>query len=304
MIRKIKLPASTDIHLFSILAGGAACNARCPFCVSKMTPRRGVSIKEPKVEWKNFEKACDYARKHGAKTAMITGKGEPSLFPNQITKYLPIIKKYGFEKIELQTNGILMAENKSEYEHYLRVWHENGLSLIAISVVHYESGKNRQIYLPHKKNYIDLPALISFLHKKERRFSVRLSCILLHGFIDSPNRLKELIKFAGKNRVEQLTIRPVNKPEKSENEEVRRWMEKNRLAKAQKKDIRNYLEGNGKNVLRLPHRATVYDVNGQNVCLTNSLTKDDLKTGYLRQLIFFPDGHLRADWEEGAEVIL
>jgi hypothetical protein len=40
----------------------------------------------------------------------------------------------------------------------------------------------------------------------------------------------------------------------------------------------------------------VYDVDGQNVCLSNCLSNDP-QTGDLRNLIFFPDGHVRWDWQ-------
>ena len=33
------------IQTFSILAGSEACNARCPFCISKMTPPLGVDAR-------------------------------------------------------------------------------------------------------------------------------------------------------------------------------------------------------------------------------------------------------------------
>ncbi len=72
------------VQTFSILAGSAACNARCPFCVSKMTPRRGIRLKEPEVNWEKFKKAAAYAR----------DQGEPTLFPEQITKYLDAMKEY------------------------------------------------------------------------------------------------------------------------------------------------------------------------------------------------------------------
>ena len=76
------------IQTFSIVAGSEACNARCPFCISKMTVAHGIDLKEPEVNWRNLRKACLLAQACGVTTAMITGKGEPTLFPNQITRYL------------------------------------------------------------------------------------------------------------------------------------------------------------------------------------------------------------------------
>ena len=64
-----------------------------------------------------------------------------------------------------------------------------------------------------------------------------------------------------------------------------------------------YLDANGKHLLNLVHGAKVYDVNGQNVCLTNALTINT-NQDEIRQLIYFPDGHLRYDWQYEGAIIL
>src|SRR3989344_338344 len=115
------------VQTFSILVGSEACNARCPFCISKMTPPLGMELKEPEVNWLNFEIACKLAKGCGVITAMFTGKGEPTLFPGQITKYLEKMEKYGFPLIELQTNGIVITEKGEKYDPYLKHWHEKGM---------------------------------------------------------------------------------------------------------------------------------------------------------------------------------
>ncbi|MBI2547337.1 MAG: radical SAM protein [Candidatus Aenigmarchaeota archaeon] len=293
---------------FSILAGSVACNARCPFCVSKMTPSRGIRLKEPGVNWEKFKRAAAYAREHGTETAMITGKGEPTLFPKQITKYLDVMSGFGFRHIELQTNGIRIADEPNVYEQHLSDWYERGLDLIAISIVHYDAERNRQIYLPYRKNYIDLPSLVENLNDRKRKFKVRLACIALDGFIDSSSRLADLIEFARKNGAEQLTVRPVNKTDRVDNgdpevEKAAVFINKYHLKDGQIDDMRNYLARNGRHIRELHYGATIYDVNGRSVCLTNSLTRD-LNPNYLRQLIFFPEGRLLTDWQYEGEVPL
>ena len=288
------------IQTYSILAGSEACNARCPFCVSKMTPPLGVTLKEPEVNWRNFRKGANYASKCGATTAMITGKGEPTIFPEQVSKFLGELKDYDFPFIELQTNGILLQTKKDKYDNYLTDWYEKGLNTVAISIVHYDAEKNRQIYTPYKKEYMDLPDLINYLHNKG--FSVRLACIGLDGFIDSSSELEKLIGFAKEYKVEQLTFRPVNKPENSESKDTYDWTAKHHLKKEQLEDIVKYVESNGAELLTLGHGAKVYDVKGQNLCLTNSLTKPEGEE--IRQLIFFPDGHLRYDWQYGGAILI
>ncbi len=69
------------IKTFSIIAGSEACNARCPFCISKMTPQQGVTLKTSTVNWRNFRVGAQLAKQCDVTTAMLTGNGEPTLFP-------------------------------------------------------------------------------------------------------------------------------------------------------------------------------------------------------------------------------
>lgn len=286
---------NVKIETFSILAGSMACNARCPFCVSKMTPENGMTLKEPDVNWKAFDDVCRYAKNNDIQTAMITGKGEPALFPEQISNFMEVLKDYRFPSVELQTNGIPIADDKNDFEKYLNHWHKCGMRTIAISIVHYDAEKNRQVYLPYRKSYIDLPGLIEFLHDDRRRFNVRLACIMLDGFVDDPQGVKRLMDYARENLVEQITIRPVNKPEESRDPEVRKYVEEHKLSNARVLEIKGYLDSNGRVLKTFPYGGAVYDINGQNVCITNSLTHDRNK-GSMRQLIFFPDGQVMESW--------
>ncbi|MBI5065407.1 hypothetical protein HZA97_04155 [Candidatus Woesearchaeota archaeon] len=288
------------IQTYSILAGSEACNARCPFCISKMTPPNGVTLKEPTINLRNFRKGASFASKCGATTAMITSKGEATLFSGQISKFMEVLQEYDFPFIELQTNGLNLEQKREEFDPFLADWYEKGMTTIAISIVHYDAEKNRQIYTPHKKEYMNLPGLINYLHNKG--FSVRLACIGVSGFIDSGSELEKLVGFAKEHKVEQLTYRPVHTPEKSENTEVYNWTKENHLTTEQLEDILNYVGKNGVELLSFGHGGKVYDIDGQNLCITNSLTKPSGEE--IRQLIFFPDGHLRYDWQYKGAILL
>ena len=109
--------------------------------------------------------------------------------------------------------------------------------------------------------------------------------------------------FAQENNVEQLTISPVNKPNESKSLDIYDWATEHALKSNQLQDISNYLSEKGTRLLELPHGAVVYDVDGQNVCLNNCLTRTT-DSENIRQLIFFPDGHLRYDWEYQGAILL
>ncbi len=294
------------IETLSVIAGSTACNARCPFCVSKMTPECGVELKRSRFNLRNFEKVCRLAELSGVTTMMITGKGEPTLDPDQITEYLEAAQRFEFPLIEMQTNGISIAERPEHYAPYLKRWYELGLNTIALSIVHFDPEENRRIYLPYKKEYIDLSKLIETLHGFG--FSVRLTCIMTRDRIGSINKVKQLINFARVNKVEQLTLTPVNKPaDFSDDNDAERqawlWTEKNHIDPEDFDGIKHYIERVGAHLLTLPHGAKVFDIGGQNVCLNNclSVNPDPEK---MRNLIFFPDGHVRYYWQHPGAILM
>lgn len=288
------------IHTLSIIAGTTACNASCPYCISKMTPKQGICMKEPEVNWRNFGKACRLAQISGVTTVLMTGKGEPTLFPEQITGFLENMKKFDFPLVELQTNGILFEKHPKKFEKYLDEWYNLGLTMIAISVVHYDKEKNARIFSP-KAEYPELENLIKNLHK--HRFSVRLSCTMIRDYIDSLREVKKMIKYAKKWNVEQLSIRKLATPLKTKDREVFRWANKHLIGKANLKKIKQFLDKHGHKIMTLAHGASIYDVDGQNVCLTDALTIKP-ESDNLRQIIFFPDGHLKFDWQFPGAVLI
>ena len=292
-----------QIQTFSIIVGSAACNARCPFCVSKMTPNE-ISNKLPQVNWRNFEIACRLAEKAGCTTAMLTGKGEPTLWPDLIEEYLFHAKKY-FPLIELQTNGLTIADGKISNQH-LDAWYNLGLTTIAISVAHWEAEQNAKIY--RESGHFDLGAIIRKLQKIG--FSVRISFVLTSFFENTPfafalDALNEFRKLGP----DQITIMPVNRPKKSSVLPVintpEEWVDKHSCSSTDIYELYNYLCREGDLLLELAHGASVFDFKGQNVCLSNCLKDETIKdNSTMRNLIFHPDGHLRWDWSHQGSVIL
>lgn len=281
-----------------------ACNAKCQFCVSSFTNTNGLTSKKPTINWRNFDIACRLAEKAGVTTAMLTGKGEPTLYPDMVTEYLEAIKtKYNFPIVEIQSNGLDAGRGK--LDDYLQRWYDLGLSTFAISVVSHKEEPNQRTYTPTGK-YIDLAATITKLHKIG--FSVRLATVMVKGILDTPEAMNEMIQFARDNKVEQLTFRPVNQTARPDDDNPKDkslydWTTANRIPKEQVRVLQDHVADNGMELMQLPHGATIYDVNGQNVCMTNSLTLST-NPDEIRQLIFFPDGKLLYDWQyPGARVI-
>jgi len=300
-----------EAQTLSIVTGGTACNARCPFCVSRMTGNMDVkNEKRPQVNWRNFGKACHLAKASGATTAMLTGKGEPLLWTDLIDEYLHVMANdlnNPFPIIELQTNGILLrtarrADLRLLQDQTLKSWYNLGLTTIGISVVHWEPEKNKEIYTPGR-SYIDLPALIKKLH--DIGFTVRLCCVMVGGYVDDFESVKGMIKFARENQVEHLTFTPVATPGLSEDKEAMEWTSKRLVDPFRRVEpIIQGLEMEGAiENMRLPHGARVFDYLGQNVCFNSCLDPNPTDLENMRNIIFFPDGRVRHKWDSEASII-
>lgn len=235
------------------------CNANCPFCISRMTP----SINHSNIDWDNFELACKKALHLGCKTAKITGKGEPLLLIGDVILATIIMKKY-FDKVELQTNGILL-------EGFLDELLDCGLDLVSISCVHYENDKNREMY---GQAYPDLVELIRFI---DGRIKTRLICTLLKGYIDSAERIEEFIQYWGYMPVSQITFIPVGYTGDSK--------------------YAQYAKDHAVNI-EYPDKS--YSKRGRSVWFRECLGDVDETT---RHLIYFPDGVIRTDWTDINSVI-
>lgn len=300
------------IQTFSIVIGTKACNAGCPFCVSHMTgfkdvPKRGEIYKP------NFEKACRMAQMNGTTTVLMTGKGEPTLYPEEITEYLKLLSEWGFPLIELQTNALdigwlasdgLARDCKRLSRETLANWRKLGLNTIAISVVSERPEHNIEVYLnkSRHKDYPDLSTTIAFLH--EIGFTVRLCVMMQKGAVDTPKRVEELITFCKQTQVDQLTIRPIRRTAAPTNSDpTSLYVDQRGIDESETRAIRRWCDDNGTKLMSLMHGATVYDIRGQNCCLSDCLTIDATADD-IRTLIFYSDGRLAYDWQYAGATIL
>jgi molybdenum cofactor biosynthesis enzyme MoaA len=283
-------------HTLSLVVGGLACNARCPFCIASMTPASGLSLRATPPYVVALDRVFALARQGGVDQVMLTGKGEPTLWPDHITAILGGLVAWDFARIDLQTNGIPVADGRIPDQTLTR-WRALGLSLVAISVVHHEPEPNRSNYVPYRSAYIDLPALIGRLHR--HGFAVRLAVVMADGLVDDPDDVAAMIRFARQHDVEQLTLRPVNAPADSRAPDVSAWVAEHALSAEQVARIAACLAPYPR-LARLPWGAGIHDVNGLSVCLTDSLTRDDPSREVGRQLIAYPDGSVSTSWESPA----
>jgi pyruvate-formate lyase-activating enzyme len=292
------------IQTFSIVAGTRACDARCPFCVSKMTGFAELPGSRA-IDERNFRKAALLAERAGTTTVLFTGKGEPTLYPEEISEYLRLLQSHSFPLIELQTNALAIGRlardrdsgTKLTAEH-LGEWYSLGLDTIAISAVDVRTEPNREVYA---EDYPDLATTVGALH--DLGFSVRLCIMMARGFVDSPERLQEVIEFCHEQRVDQLTARPIRRPESSKSAATSDWVARRGMEDAASDAVYRWVADRGTHILSLMHGARVYDVGGQNVCISDCLTVEPEEAN-IRTLIFYSNGRIAYSWQYEGAVLL
>lgn len=292
-----------QVETFSVVVGTSACNGKCPFCVAAMTGVGSVpaAIEEP--NWRNLRVACQLAQASRVTDVILTGKGEPTIYSDHITEYLSALAPYALGIIQLQTNALLLGQRWDIYEAYLKRWYELGLSTIAISTVHYDPDVNCQVYLPGKRQYIDLQKLIERLHAIG--YTVRIVCTLVKGWVDSAEAVRAEIEAVRGWQGDQLTLRPVTLSyTPAHAPEVFAWTQDHLVAKTAVKKIRDDLTA--RSALARPfgnYGALWLDLGGMNVVLSNCLTVSG-QADQERQLIFYGDGTITTDWQFPGTVIL
>ena len=268
-----------DVLTFTLIAGTKACPNNCPICISKQTPSHGIEYEKIPINIPCFQKSIQIALNHRAQNVLITGKGEPTLFPSQVSQYLIELKDKPFDKRELQTEGFNLSNSKMD--EFLEIWKMLDLDFIAVSIYHYDSKFNQQMF-KNEKGY-EINKLLVKLNNMG--FKIRLSCVLAKGYMDSVLKIQQLIDFSIHFNITQLSLRTIDNP---------KYLSEIQKYQFDTTDIENYIK-NGIFCDSLPHGASIYEVDGQNVCLTSGLTNDAGKDN-IRQLIFFPQGILTSSW--------
>jgi len=183
-----------------------------------MTAKR-TTVPEP--EMADFPIFCGLAKEFGATTMLITGQGEPTLYPELIEQYLYEMNPFGkrgrglFKLIDLQTNGIGLLDKELE----LKKWHQQGLTTICLSLAHFDPAKNQELMQAEERLEIwDTVKYLSHLG-----FGVRINITMVKGGIDTVDKAVELVdrcrefKSVTKNKKGlQITVRDVATPTKAE----------------------------------------------------------------------------------------
>ena len=286
------------VQTYTAVVGNNKCNANCPYCVSKMTPCH-LDNDSLDIDLKVFRKGGKLALIWGATTFLITGKGEPTLYPDLVRDVVGEANALGFPIIELQTNGIRLVD--PGFDKILAQWARYGLTTVSVSCVHYKRKPNQELI---SEAYPDLEKVIEVIHKCG--LAVRLSVIMISGYIQTFHDVKKFVLFANENDVEQVKFSMVNAPDKTTNEKMATWV-RERVPSGYRQAMKIWLNRFCVPIRELVHGDTIYScyIDGmkkdQNLsyssCLTESSGND------IRQLIYCRDGHIRYSWQHQAAIL-
>jgi molybdenum cofactor biosynthesis enzyme MoaA len=247
----------------------------------------------PKVNWSRFEVACKVAEqgRDGVIPVIITGKGEPTLYPNLITQYLRELD-WQWPLVELNTNGTRLTPELLDH------WREYGMTSVSISITHFWADESNKIMgLPDDVSFWKVAKMV-----QDAGLSVRLNCTLVKGGVDTVSKVIQMIGMAKTHGIDQLTLRPVARPKESVDPGAAAWVDENNVNESVF-FISKELEDHGTPLLHLPGGGKVYDYKGQNVALASCLTTSN-DPNNIRQIIFLPDGRICYDWSyPGARIL-
>lgn len=280
---------------FSVVCGTRACNANCPFCISKQTAAcsDSVQLAHPEFDFRRFDRAIHYVRTlpHAINTALITGRGEPTLFWNHLLD----ITHFLFDAnmlVELQTNGLVLSHKTDENLDKLL---HSGMTTICLSVCSFDNKVNSRIMGLHS---FHLQNLVKRL--VNAGFSVRLTYLITnveHPSPKSPGWFVETVQQAKDMGALQITFRTIGHPDHTVNFEVAKWVREN----ADYVNYSGYFDSLGTRLRRLDWGGIIYDYNGMSVCCAECIT-DNANLDEPRSYIF--DGkHLRFSWQYPGAII-
>lgn len=196
-----------NITTLAILVGNGNCNAACKHCAGKS--HRGPNIFDtPDV----VRSALHYAVNNGATSLSISSAGEPtlSLAANDVSQLFNILRqeKISFKQIKLYTNGIRIG-NDPLFFNVLKAWKAQGLTdiyLTAHSMLEKENAERFGIsYYP--------PFMTVFRRLIALDFETRVNIVLVKGWIDTSDKLKDFVLTAsayGADKVVAWPLRDTN----------------------------------------------------------------------------------------------
>lgn len=263
------------------------CNKNCPYCISRITWTPEVN---ESLMWQNLQTVKKILELRGIHDILITGKGEPLMNPEFLTKLMYNLRDY---KLEIQTNGILLSESPflgyDSYQNWKEFFVAGRLNVLAVSVDNVtQIRRSKDLW----KSFHDAGIIV--------RVCVNITNIF-QGF-----GFKDIVEMARESYASQVLFRNITYPSTAptDSNEVQ-WINKN-VNLILYKDFLNQMKA-----LRLPSvryidgvGCTVFDYKGTAVMFSDyCLEESSSEVNGARSLIFHQDGHVYTSWNTPASIL-
>lgn len=188
----------------SFLPVARGCQAACPFCFSESSV--SADQESGRIQLGEVQRWSDLARLRGARRAVITGGGEPTLLPwDQLIALVSACSR-NFPKTVLITNGAQLASgSKPAMAARLGALSDAGLSVLAVSRHHPSEEKNAELMRFRTLT----PALLEACTEQAEHlgFTRRLICVLQRGGIASEVDVQGYMEWAISMGVEEVCFK-------------------------------------------------------------------------------------------------
>lgn len=274
------------IFSVSVVVGSNRCNAKCSFCGGRQ--HRASACNRDSTTYENevgLRTALRLAKQMGAWTISLTGSGEPTLSPQQVSRVLKIVQEEGpFPIVQLFTNGIKIGGDSWAFQSTLLEWKALGLSTICLSIHDFDSSSVYGVPTPKPAD------IIEWIHAAG--LYVRATVVLQKGHIDSLCKYKQMLNFLAASGADMVTSwNVVNTdgspcvatPSRWERLKLWLWLRTNPVVTGQVwgGGVYAFKALNGKTI---PIRHTSY------------VTGHEAGNTFVRQLVVFQDGRVSYSW--------
>ncbi|KPA17088.1 Radical SAM domain protein [Candidatus Magnetomorum sp. HK-1] len=178
------------------------CNMRCPHCIFRLYEKDFFSDEDMDISF--GKEIISYYERYGIKELFLTAEGEPLLYEN-LPELLSYSKKKDFERIHLNTNGLLLHQHLDTIVKYV--------DSIYISV----DGYNRETYKNHREcdAFDKVVENISALTQKNKSSSgslfISIACVIHEQNIHYIEKMIQLAESLNVNRIEFFNYHAVTK---------------------------------------------------------------------------------------------
>lgn len=198
---------------FSVLPIALACNASCAFCFSKASI--SASVIPQKLDRKNIEYWARKGAELGAKRAVITGGGEPTILPYPQLLELTGILGESFPSVLLINNGSMiekwMNKDIEDAKEKMLALKKAGLTRIAFSRHGIDSEMDQKIL------GIRVDAQKAARWVQELGIQVRYICLLQKAGVNGPERIKQYLERSALEGITEVCFKELYVSSLSEN---------------------------------------------------------------------------------------